>query len=41
MFCESGEGVGKVWDEVVGRCGNGYGMHMCHDEVFVGHEGVS
>ena len=38
---EGGEGVGKVWDEVVGRSGDGYGVHMCHDVVVVGNEGVS
>ena len=38
---EGGKGVGKVLDEVVGRGGGGYGVHVCHDVVVVGHEGVS
>ena len=41
MLSDCGEGVGKVWDEVVGRGGDGYGVHVCHDVVVVGHEGVS
>ena len=41
MFCEGGEGSREVWDEVVRRCGNGYGMHICHDVFFVGREGIS
>ena len=29
MFCEGGEGIREVWDEVVRRCGNGYGVRWC------------
>ena len=41
MFGEGGEGSREVWDEVVRRCDNGYGVHICHDVFFVGREGVS
>ena len=41
MLGEGGEGVGEVLDEVMGRGGDGYGVHVCHDVVIVGQEGVS
>ena len=41
MFCEGGEGSREVWDEVVRRCGNDYGVHICHDVFFLRCEGVS